>query len=258
MSSQKQPLLELSNARRSFAKKDGDSLTVLRGVSMAVESGRSYAVLGRSGSGKSTLLSILGLLDQVDRGRYLVDGLDASRLSEKERAALRGSYFGFVFQRFFLMPRLTAAQNVELALLHGARQGRRERHRKTRRALERVGLADRADHVPAQLSGGEQQRVAIARAMATGPKVILADEPTGALDEDTADDTVSYLLSLCSEQGSALVVVTHDAAVAARMDEQAHLVKGQWDDNASAYMDPDRISGTGTEGTSWQNYTHLP
>ncbi|MCZ4101161.1 ABC transporter ATP-binding protein [Streptomyces sp. H39-C1] len=222
------PFLELRDAVRSFRTTTGQELPVLRGVSLTVHSGTSHAVLGRSGSGKSTLMALLGLLDQLDAGTYRVNGQDVHSLRDRDLSAFRGEFFGFVYQRFFLMPHLTALQNVELALVHASRAGRRQRRQSALEALDRLGLADRAHHRPAQLSGGEQQRTAIARALALVPRVVLADEPTGALDEKTAEDTVSWLLSLCREQDIALVVVTHDPQVAARMDATHHLVEGQW------------------------------
>jgi putative ABC transport system ATP-binding protein len=158
----------------------------------------------------------------------LVDGNDTSDLSDRELSSLRGAFFGFVYQRFFLLDQLTAVQNVELALVHGSRWGRRRRRQAALDALDRVGLADRAEHRPAELSGGEQQRTAIARAVARTPKVVLADEPTGALDERTAEDTVGWLLELCREAGAALVVVTHDKQVAARMAVTQELSEGRW------------------------------
>lgn len=223
------PLLSLQGAVRCFPAADGTGvLRVLDGVSLDVAAGQSHAVLGRSGSGKSTLLAVLGLLDRPDRGSYHVGGIDTAHLTDRELAALRGQWFGFVFQRFFLLPHLTARQNVELALIHGSPLRKAARLRAADQALQRVGLADRRHHRPAQLSGGEQQRVAIARAVAQVPKVVLADEPTGALDERTAEDTVSWLLDLCHDQGSALVVVTHDRQVADRMATSTHLVAGRW------------------------------
>ncbi|MGY5054070.1 ABC transporter ATP-binding protein [Streptomyces sp. 900105755] len=197
-------------------------------MSLTVEPGSSHAVLGRSGSGKSTLMSVLGLLDQADSGTCIVNGSDVEGLRDAELARLRGSFFGFVYQRFLLLPHLTALQNVELALIHSTRWGKRRRREAAMEALEKVGLLNRAEHRPAQLSGGEQQRTAIARALACTPQVLLADEPTGALDENTAEDVISWLLSLCKEQNVALVTVTHDPQIAARMDTTHHLVEGRW------------------------------
>ncbi|WP_224317233.1 ABC transporter ATP-binding protein [Streptomyces olivaceus] len=213
---------------RSFRSVSGEHLNVLRGVSLTVDAGSSHAVLGRSGSGKSTLMAILGLLDQADSGTYTVRGQDAAGLRDHEQARLRATFFGFVYQRFLLLPHLTALQNVELALIHRTNWRQRQRREAALDALAKVGLQDRAGHRPAQLSGGEQQRTAIARALATTPQVLLADEPTGALDESTADDVMSWLLSLCREEKIALVTVTHDPQVAKQMDTTHHLVAGRW------------------------------
>jgi len=222
------PLLELRNAVRAFPGVNGKTLEVIRDVSLTVYAGTSHAVLGRSGSGKSTLMSLLGLLDILDSGTYTIAGQEVTGLRDRQLAHLRGEFFGFVYQRFLLLPHLTALQNVELALVHGSRWGRRRRKQEAMAALERVGLHDRADHRPAQLSGGEQQRTAIARALACTPRVLLADEPTGALDETTAHEVMSWLLSLCSDEDIALVVVTHDPQVAVRMDNTHHLHEGRW------------------------------
>ncbi|WP_268221012.1 ABC transporter ATP-binding protein [Streptomyces sp. EMB24] len=221
-------LLDLRDVVRSFRSAGGEQLNVLRGVSLTVDAGSSHAVLGRSGSGKSTLMAILGLLDQADSGSYTVSGQDTAGLRDHEQARLRATFFGFVYQRFLLLPHLTALQNVELALIHSTNWRQRQRREAALDALTKVGLQDRADHRPAQLSGGEQQRTAIARALARTPRVLLADEPTGALDESTADDVMSWLLSLCREQNIALVTVTHDPQVARRMDTTHHLVAGRW------------------------------
>jgi putative ABC transport system ATP-binding protein len=222
------PLLDLRDVVRGFSSVSGRKLEILRGVSLTIEPGSSHAVLGRSGSGKSTLMSILGLLDRADSGTYTVNGQDVQGLRDHELARLRGTFFGFVYQRFLLLPHLTALENVELALIHSTRWGGRRRREAAMDALERAGLQDRINHRPAQLSGGEQQRTAIARALARTPQVLLADEPTGALDESTADDVMAWLLSLCSEQNIALVTVTHDAQIAQRMDTTHHLVEGRW------------------------------
>jgi putative ABC transport system ATP-binding protein len=200
--------------------------TILSGVDLAVHAGESVAIVGRSGSGKSTLLSILGLFDRPDEGSYLLDGRDISRLPERRAAKLRSSHFGFVFQRFFLLKHLTAAQNVSMALVNG--QGwlpRRARRARVLQALEQVGIAHLAKNRPARMSGGEQQRVAIARALVREPKVLLADEPTGALDTETGTAVIDALLS-ATTRGCGLVLVTHDRDHAARMGRTLDLVDG--------------------------------
>jgi putative ABC transport system ATP-binding protein len=200
--------------------------TVLDGVDLSVAAGESVAVAGRSGSGKSTLLSVIGLFDRADGGTYRLDGRDITRLPERTAGTLRSSHFGFVFQRFFLLKHLTAAQNVAMALVNG--QGwlpRRERRARVLEALDQVGIAALAKTRPARMSGGEQQRVAIARALVRRPKVLLADEPTGALDIETGTAVIDALLG-ATTRGCALVLVTHDRDHAARMNRTLDLVDG--------------------------------
>ncbi len=208
--------------------------TILDGVDLDVHAGQSTAVVGRSGSGKSTLLSVLGLFDRPDEGSYVLDGRDISRLPERRAAKLRSSHFGFVFQRFFLLKHLTAAQNVSMALVNG--QGwlpRRDRRARVLRALDQVGIAHLAKNRPARMSGGEQQRVAIARALVREPQVLLADEPTGALDTETGTAVIDALLA-ATERGCGLVLVTHDRDHAARMGRTLDLVDGVLTERVSA------------------------
>jgi putative ABC transport system ATP-binding protein len=200
--------------------------TVLDGVDLSVAAGESVAVVGRSGSGKSTLLSVIGLFDRADAGSYRLDGRDITRLPERTAGKLRSSHFGFVFQRFFLLKHLTAAQNVAMALVNG--QGwlpRRDRRTQVHEALEQVGIAHLAKTRPSRRSGGEQQRVAIARALVRRPQVLLADEPTGALDTETGTAVIDSLLA-ATGRGCALVLVTHDRDHAARMNRTLDLVDG--------------------------------
>jgi putative ABC transport system ATP-binding protein len=200
--------------------------TILSGVDLAVAPGESVAILGRSGSGKSTLLSLVGLFDRADGGSYLFEGRDITRLPERRAAALRSASFGFVFQRFFLLKHLTAAQNVAMALVNG--QGwlpRRRRRARVMEALEQVQIAHLAKHRPARLSGGEQQRVAIARALVRDPRVLLADEPTGALDTDTGNLVIDSLLA-ATGRGCGLILVTHDRDHAARTGRVVRLTDG--------------------------------
>jgi putative ABC transport system ATP-binding protein len=186
----------------------------LRDVSLQIREGESVAVRGPSGCGKSTLLHMLGCVDAPSSGVLTFDGRDVARLSDGERSLLRLRHIGFVFQRFFLLPMLTAAENVELPMSE-AGAGAQERHARVRELLDYVGLAARADHRPSQLSGGEMQRVAIARALANRPRLLLADEPTGELDEGTGTQ-VAALLDRVNADGTAIVIVTHDPDLAAR------------------------------------------
>ena len=184
----------------------------LRGVSIDLRHGEMVAIMGASGSGKSTMLNMIGTLDRPTSGRYFLDGEPVEELDEEELAELRNRKIGFVFQSFHLLPRLTAVANVELPMVY-AGMSKRERRERARAALARVGLADREDHLPNQLSGGQQQRVAIARAIVNDPVLLLADEPTGALDSVTTRQVMELFCRL-HEQGITVVLVTHDPAIA--------------------------------------------
>ncbi|OKI06172.1 macrolide ABC transporter ATP-binding protein [Streptomyces sp. CB02923] len=186
----------------------------LRACDLTIGRGEYVTVVGPSGSGKSTFLNIVGLLDLPTTGRYLLDGTDAGAAKDAERTGLRGTRIGFVFQAFHLLPHRSARENVELAMLY-RRTPRRERCARAAQALERVGLAHRAEALPTRLSGGERQRVAIARALVSGPSLLLCDEPTGNLDSATAAALLD-LLDALHRDGMTLVVITHDAQVAAR------------------------------------------
>jgi putative ABC transport system ATP-binding protein len=196
----------------------------LRPTTIEIEAGTHVAITGPSGSGKSTLLNVLGLLDSPTTGRYVLDGDDVDELNGRERAELRARHFGFVFQRFHLLPSLSAQENVELALMYGGvpRSKRRER---ASAALHHVGLADRAHHQPTALSGGEQQRVAIARAVVRDQRFLLADEPTGNLDSATAAAVLDLLESLAGD-GRSLIYVTHNEAIAERAQRRFHVLDG--------------------------------
>jgi putative ABC transport system ATP-binding protein len=197
---------------------------VLKGIDLAVESGELVSIMGSSGSGKSTLLHILGLLDRHDAGEYRLDGSRIHALNETRAARLRGKLIGFVFQSFNLVPFKTAAENVALPLYY-QRVSRRTRNRLAREYLDRVGLLDRADHVPAELSGGEQQRVAIARALIPNPKVVLADEPTGNLDSATSMEVMEILRAV-NRTGVTVIIVTHELDIAAMTDRVVLLRDG--------------------------------
>jgi len=188
-------------------------VAALRGLSIEIKRGEHLAMMGPSGSGKSTFLHLAGALDRPTRGRVLIEGRDPSKLNDDELSKLRNRYIGFVFQTFNLIPRLTALENVMLPLVVRGVDGS-ERRRRAIEALEQVGLGDRINHRPTELSGGEQQRVAIARAIVTRPRIVLADEPTGNLDSVSAREIVKVLSRLNRELGITVVVVTHDPEVA--------------------------------------------
>ena len=186
----------------------------LQGVSFQIERGEFVAVMGPSGSGKSTLMNLLGCLDTPTSGSYMLDGEEVAQLDGNELSSVRARKLGFVFQQYNLLPRQSAARNVEMPLIYRGVPGR-ERRERAHTALEIVGMSERVDHKPSELSGGQQQRVAIARALAGSPAVILADEPTGALDSKTSAEIMSILQRLNREQGLTIVMVTHEADVAA-------------------------------------------
>src|SRR6516165_8182983 len=203
----------------------GTMIRAVSNVSLSIEYGEFVAICGRSGSGKSTLMNLLGLLERPDSGKYVLKDRDVAKLSEETRATIRNQDIGFIFQLPALLPRASALENVELPLIY-AGVPRAERRRTAKEALDRVGLADRSHHWPNQLSGGEQQRVVIARAMVNDPALILADEPTGALDSRTSDEILSLFEDL-HHDGRTIVVVTHAAEVADRAQRRITLHDGR-------------------------------
>ncbi|MFO0963618.1 MAG: ABC transporter ATP-binding protein [Phycisphaerales bacterium] len=219
------PIIECRALSRDYTRGD-EVIHTLREVDLTIERGDFVALMGPSGSGKTTLLNLLAGIDRPTHGSLVVDGQEIAALSRGALAAWRSRAVGYIFQLYNLVPVLTAYENVELPLLlHPI--GRAERHRRVGEALELVGLANRHDHLPRQLSGGQEQRVAIARAIVTRPALLLADEPTGDLDRESAASIMELLVRLNREQQQTIVMVTHDPATAARARRLVHLEKGQ-------------------------------
>ncbi|MEP7380887.1 MAG: ABC transporter ATP-binding protein [Gemmatimonadota bacterium] len=217
------PLLEAVDVARAYALA-GVPVLAVRGVSLTIEEGEYVAIVGPSGCGKSSLLNLLGAIDQPTRGRVSLRGRDVSRMSDREATDFRLRHIGFVFQRFYLMPMLTALENVELPMAEAGVASRARRAR-ARELLAYVGLEARGGHRPAQLSGGEQQRVAIARSLANAPELLLADEPTGELDARTGRDVIALFDRLHAD-GMTIVVVTHDEVLARAARRVVHMVDG--------------------------------
>lgn len=208
----KNQLIRLTNINKSY--KNGDQeLRVLKDIDLEVEEGEFLAIMGPSGSGKSTLMNIIGLLDRSTTGNYWLEGQEVSQLSEKKLASVRNDQIGFVFQQFFLLSKLNALQNVELPLIYAGVPAN-QRKKLAKRYLEKVELAERMTHLPSELSGGQKQRVAIARALVNTPAIILADEPTGALDTKTGQQIMELLTELNNE-GKTIIMVTHEPEIAA-------------------------------------------
>jgi putative ABC transport system ATP-binding protein len=208
------PVYELRDVWRTFGQ-GATEIAAVREVDLTIAEGELVALVGASGSGKTTLLQLLGALDRPTRGAIRFEGRDLAGLRDSELGRIRLEAIGFVFQQFNLIPTLTAAQNVEVALAP-SQPGAERRRERVSALLESVGLAARGEHLPGQLSGGEQQRVAIARALANGPRVILADEPTGNLDSETGEGIIDLLTSLSETQRQTIVLITHDRAIASR------------------------------------------
>ncbi|MCC3376395.1 ABC transporter ATP-binding protein [Cohnella sp. REN36] len=210
----------------------GETLNALDGISLDVYQGDFMAIVGPSGSGKSTLMNVLGCLDTPSQGQYRLDGAEVARLSDNKLANIRNTKIGFIFQSFHLLPRLSAIDNVELPLVYRGMSAK-ERHALAKEALQKVGLGDRMRHMPNQLSGGQQQRVAIARALAGRPPLLLADEPTGALDSKTSQDVIELLKAL-NEEGNTIVLITHDPKVADQAKRVVRIQDGRLSEERSA------------------------
>ncbi len=217
-------LIEFQDVYKIYPMGD-TAVHALDGVSLTVDEGEFVAIVGQSGSGKSTAMNIIGCLDVPTSGRYLLGGVDVSTMDDDQQAEIRNKMLGFVFQQYNLIPKLNVQENVELPLLY-AGVGASERHQRALVALERVGLADKAKNLPSQLSGGQQQRASIARALAGQPSVILADEPTGALDSRTGREVLSFLQQLNAE-GDTVVLITHDNSIAVKAKRIVRLQDGK-------------------------------
>ncbi|PTN38490.1 ABC transporter ATP-binding protein [Desulfonatronum sp. SC1] len=229
-------LFKLENIRKSFTL-GPVQVEVLKGVDLEVGAGELVSIMGTSGCGKSTLMNVIGFLDQPTSGRYLMEGRETSSLSDRELSTIRNQKIGFVFQQFNLLGRLTALENVCLPLIYRG-MAEREQRRIAREMLERVGMAERAGHKPTELSGGQQQRVAIARALAGSPSIILADEPTGALDTQVGQDIMNLFLELNATQRITTILITHDPLIAAQCRRVVRMKDGVIADGAQARTTP--------------------
>ncbi|WP_432667588.1 ABC transporter ATP-binding protein [Wukongibacter baidiensis] len=217
-------MIEMRDIRKTY-ETGALKVEVLKGISLTVEKGEFISIIGASGSGKSTLMNIIGCLDTCTSGEYFLDSKDINSYTEKELAVIRNEKLGFIFQKFNLLSKMSAYENVELPLLYKGME-KKERKRRVLESLEMVGLSDRQDHKPTELSGGQQQRVAIARAIAGKPPLILADEPTGNLDSKSTEDTMNILLDL-NKSGTPLVLITHDNDIAKLASRIIRISDGQ-------------------------------
>ncbi|MEZ4358099.1 MAG: ABC transporter ATP-binding protein [Eubacteriales bacterium] len=221
-------MIETKNLYRTYGHGE-TRVTALKSINLKVEGGGFVAIMGPSGSGKSTLLNILGCLDTPTKGKYYLSGVDTGKLNEDEKAALRRNTIGFVFQSFNLLPRLSAYANVELPLIYGGIE-KSQRHERVMQMLEMVKMSDRSKHLPGELSGGQKQRTAIARALVLDPKLILADEPTGNLDQKTGE-SIMELFKKLNKKGKTIILITHDAMIAEHANNIAQIKDGIFTEN---------------------------
>ncbi|MDY0394073.1 ABC transporter ATP-binding protein [Virgibacillus halophilus] len=226
-------LIEMKQLNKQYHIGDA-SITALDNVSLTVKEGEFIAIIGPSGSGKSTLMNMIGCLDKPDEGQYTLAGEQVAKMNDNQLAAIRNKRIGFIFQSFHLLPKLTAVENVALPLLYNGINSR-QRRKNAEECLEKVGLLNRASHLPAQLSGGQQQRVAIARSLVCRPSILLADEPTGALDSKTSADILQMLKDL-QKQGHTLVMITHDMEVAKQAKKIIQMKDGKLYDQRSELL----------------------
>lgn len=230
-------MIQLNNISKTFRSGLGE-ISVLNDITFSIEKGEFVSIMGPSGSGKSTLMNILGLLDRSSEGSYFLDDDDVATVSEDVLAKLRNEWIGFVFQHFHLLPRLNIVKNVEIPLIYSG-MPKRERVERCHNALEKVGLSDRLSHLPNQLSGGQKQRVAIARALVNTPKIILADEPTGALDTNTGKQIMDLLTDL-NKEGATIVIITHEREVASYTNRVLQIRDGRLTEEGEVVHDVNR------------------
>ncbi len=223
-------MISLHNIHKSYYMGDV-TVPVLNGIDLSIDNGEFVAIMGPSGSGKTTLLNIIGCLDSIDVGEYSLAGEKINTLDDKSMARIRSQHIGFVFQLFNLIPRISARRNIELPMIY-ANVNKADRYSRTTTVLERVGLSDRATHVPTQLSGGQQQRVAIARALVNNPDLLVVDEPTGSLDSKNGKE-IMQLFGRLNADGVTIVMVTHENDIAACAQRQVHLLDGKIDQDTA-------------------------
>lgn len=227
------PIINISNLMKTY-KLGGETVHALNNVTLEIEKGEFLAIIGPSGSGKSTLMNMIGCLDRPQSGKYLLDGKDIGKMNDNQLATIRNQKIGFIFQNFNLLMKLTALENVELPLLYSG-VATKERRERALEALNKVGLMDRANHLPTQLSGGQQQRVTIARALVGNPAILLADEPTGALDSKTSKEILQVMKEL-NELGNTIILITHDLAIAKQANRMVSIQDGQLLENGGVLI----------------------